>query len=153
MKTPLRRAHLYLAENRPAIIAASHFNSSGVYFEQDGPLVCELAKDGPLAGFLRTALSQFSFRDVNLRDHKKTDWPSYKASQCRSVREFEREYLLIGVSAVNEAELFYDACCQPHGEDDVKLHVTFNRSASADEIDRQLNKLFNACLRWDASGF
>lgn len=33
MPTPLRRAHLYLAVNKPAIVAAMHFNSAGIYYE------------------------------------------------------------------------------------------------------------------------
>ena len=63
-------------------------------------------------------------RDQNLREHKKTDWPSFLASHCRSVQEFESTYLCIAVQALNDAELFYDANVQPRGEPDMSLHVT-----------------------------
>jgi hypothetical protein len=150
MPIPLRRANVYMAENRPAIFAAMHFNSAGICYEQENPLVQQAADQGALSALLRTSLAQFSFLAANLRDRKSADWPSYKASRCRSIREFESQYTCIGVTAVNEAELFYDASCQPHGEHDIKLHVTLNRHAEDGEIDRLLNKLFHACRRWIA---
>ena len=149
MYVNLRCARIYLAENRPAIVAAMHFNSAGIYYEQDDPSVIESWRDGlALAGSLRSSLARFSLREENLRDMKKTDWPSYLASRCRSVREFESLYLCIQVMALNEAELFYDAHSQPRGENDITLHITINRHAPDVEIGRQLLKLFDACRRW-----
>jgi hypothetical protein len=127
MPTPLRLAHLYLAENKPAIIAAMHFNSAGIYYEQKNPLVDESRDWGVLVLSLRSALDRFSFREANLRAGKKTDWPSYRTSRCRSVRQFEELYLCITVRALNDAELFYDASCQPRGESEITLHVMLNR--------------------------
>lgn len=138
-----------MAENRPAIVAAMHFNSAGIYYEQDDPYVLESWRDGSaLAGSLRSSLERFSFREENLRDHKNTDWPSYRASRCRSVREFESLYLGIHVRAVNEAKVFYDAYCRPHDENDITLHITINRNATDIEIGRRLLILYDACRRW-----
>ena len=118
----LRCARIFLAENRQAIVAAMHFNSAGIYYEQDDPSVIESWRDGlALAGSLRSSLARLSLREENLRD--KTDWSSYRASRCRSVREFESLYLCIQVMALNEAELFYDAHSQPCGENDITLHI------------------------------
>jgi hypothetical protein len=36
---------------------------------------------------------------LNLRSSKKTDWPAYRASGARSVREFEEQYLRVSVVA------------------------------------------------------
>ena len=54
----------------------------------------------------------------------------------------------IHVHVLNAAELFYDAYSQPSGESDITLHVTINRYAPDEEINRQLLKLFDACCRW-----
>jgi hypothetical protein len=97
---------------------------------------------------LRLALERFSFQEANLRNSKKTDWPSYGASRCRSVRQFEELYLCISVRAVNDAELFYEASCQPRGESDITLHVTLNRYGQDSEICRLLRRLFKESVRW-----
>ncbi len=128
-----------------------HVNSAGIYYEQDEPSVLKTWREGAtLAALLRSSIERFSFREVNLRDSKKTDWPSYQASRCRSVREFENLYLLIQIRALNQAELFYDAYSQPAGEKDITLHVTINRYSPDEEINRQLVKRFDACRGWSA---
>jgi hypothetical protein len=151
MAVNLRCPQVYLAENRPGIVTAMHFNSAGIYYEQEEPCVLDSWRDGlALAASLRSSLERFSFRKANLRDAKKTDWPSYRASRCRSVREFESLYMRIHVRALNEAGLFYDAYAEPPGESDITLHVTLNRHARDEEISRQLLKVFDVCHRLSA---
>jgi hypothetical protein len=126
-----------------------HFNSAGIYYEQEESLVAGPWRDeNTIALALRDALGKFEFREISLRDEKKTDWPALRASKCRSVREFEKEYLKIRVCALNEAELFYDASAQPRTEADISLHVTLNPYGTDLEMGRLLIKLFDACLRW-----
>ena len=145
-----RRARVHLAEGKSGIVSAVHFNSAGIYYEQDERSVLADWRDGAvLPAALRASLHRFAFREANLRNQKKTDWPSYRASRCRSVREFEGLYLHIEVRAINEAELFYDAYSKPPGEDDITLHVTVNRYASDQEIRRQLLRLYDACRHWN----
>ena len=127
-----------------------HFNSTGIYYEQESPLLDESNDWSALSSSLRLSINRFSFRETNLRDRTKTDWRAFRASGCRSVRQFEDLYLQINVRAVNEAELFYDASCQPRGEKDIRLQVALNRYGEDDEIDRLLKKLFKASLRWAA---
>ena len=146
----LRRARIYLgATAREAIVAALHYNSAGVSFEQDGPAVIADWRQAPVLGVaMRFALERFSLQERNLRDLKKTDWPSYRASSSRSVREFEATHVCINVQALNEAELFYDAWAYPPGEEDIALHVTLNRHGPDEEFDRKILRLFNACVGW-----
>jgi len=146
----LRRACIYLGVNfKQAIVTALHHNSAGISFEQDGPAVIADWRRAPGLGVaLRLALERFSPRERNLRDLKKTEWPSYRASSLRSVREFEAAYICISVQALNEAELFYDAYAYPPGEEDIALHVTLNRYGPDDVIERKILKLFRACVDW-----
>jgi hypothetical protein len=145
----LRRTHIYFAENRPAIVAAMHYNAPGIYFEQDASAVLTDWRDHiVLATAVRASLERFSFRETNLRNQKETDWPSYIASGIPSVREFKRSYLCVAMCGLNEAELFYDASAQPHEENDPPLHVTINRHGSDDETERKLLKLFDSCSAW-----
>jgi hypothetical protein len=96
----------------------------------------------------------FTVRDRNLRDSKLTDSPAYRASGCRSVRQFKSLYLLIAIRRFNEPGRSYDASAQPRGEDDITLHATFNILHSTldpfanEEIGRKILKLFSACSKW-----
>lgn len=146
----LRCARIYLgATAKEAIVAALHHNSAGISFEQEGPAVIANWRQAPALGVaLRLALERFSPQERNLRDLKKTEWPSYRASGSRSVRLFETTYTCISVQAMNEAELFYDAFARPHGEEDITLHVTLNRHGPDEEIDRKILRLFSACVDW-----
>lgn len=147
--TMLRRTHIYFAENRPAIVAATHYNKAGIYYEQEAPSALTDWRDPiVLATAVRASLERFSFQEFNLRNLKEADWPSYLASRVSSVREFKRSYLCVSMCAVNEAELFYDASAQPHNENDITLHVTINRYGSDDETGRKLLKLFDTCSAW-----
>jgi hypothetical protein len=146
----LRGAHIYLAEaKKPAIVAALHYNTVGPTYEQEKPAVLAEWRDPvALVATLRAALERFSTRDRNLRTYKRTEWPSYLASSCRSVREFERVYSCIVVQALNEAELFYDAHVQPCEETDITLHVTLNRYGPDEQVGKKLLRLFDVCDDW-----
>lgn len=141
-------AHIFAADGKPSIIAALNFNSAGIYYEQDAPVV--VAKDNweGVVPHLREALARFAFREANLREGHLKDWPSYRASGERSVRRFQANYLCIQVRAVNDAELRYDASSKPIGEPDISLHVTLNPFGNDEEIGRLLAKLYSACLKW-----
>jgi hypothetical protein len=52
---------------------------------------------------------------------------------------------------LNEAELFYDASVQPHGELDISLHVTLSRYGRDGEIERQLVRLVDVASGWDVN--
>jgi hypothetical protein len=137
-----------VAEGKPAIVAPLHFNSAGILYEQENPLIALNATWQGVVPSLRDALQRFSFRDANLRDHLLTDWPSYKASGLRTVRQFQSDYHVVQIAAVNEAELFFHASSQPRDEKDVTLNVTLNPYSTDEEIARLLGRLFDACLRW-----
>lgn len=144
----LRSATVYLANDRPGIVSAIHFNSAGIYFEQDEPILVTSWRDlGSLGAAVRMALDRFSFLERNLREAKRHAWPSYRLSGFDSIREFERTYLPLNIRAVNQAELFYDAWGQPRGEEEISLHVIVNKEAD-DEIGRKIVRIFDSCVRW-----
>ena len=146
----IRQARVFLpGDDQPAIVSPLHYNAAGIHYEQAEPIVVASWRDAaPLAVALRLALRQFVFCDRNLRESKKTDWPAYRASGCRSVREFERQFLCLSVRAVNEAELFYDAEARPRGEKQITLHVLLNRYHQDNEFAQPLLRLFAACWQW-----
>jgi len=151
MQVPLRFCTIYLAEGRAAVVAPSHYNLAGILYEQEEVLLVEAWRnDGVLADPLRQALRRFSFRERNLRDAKVKDWPSFRASNCKSVREFESSYLRLEVRAWNAAEAGYDASAGPAGESEISLHITLLLSLADEELSRRIIRLFDACRQWTA---
>jgi hypothetical protein len=148
----LRQTQIYLTkEAKPAIVMPMHHNRDGICFEQEQTvIVADWRKPATLAAGLHSAIAQFSFLDFNIRNRKRTEWPAYVASGCRSVREFEDMYFCIRVCAVNEAELGYDAHAQPPFESDITMHVWLNRHGGDEEIGRKLLRLFDICMKWDS---
>lgn len=132
----MRSAHIYLRDDKtPAIVAAMHRNIAGIYYEQEDPIVVSAWREpDALPNALWAALKRYSVQDRNLRDAKRLEWPSYRASRCRSVREFESTYLCITVDPVNEAEIIFSAEAKPFEEDDITFRVIFQRSA--EDIER-----------------
>jgi hypothetical protein len=146
----VRAARIYVAEAaKPAIVAALHRTHHSVWTEQDSAeVVTDWREPEKFAAAVRRAIERFSVKDVDLRHKKLTDWPSFRASGCRSVRAFQSTYNSIWLKSLNEAELFYDASMEPWEESDIALHVTINRGSPDAEMGRKLLKLVDACAAW-----
>ena len=147
----LRQSHIYLpTEDRPTIIVPVYQAGGGFVYEQEEcDVLAEWRDPIKLAVALRASLKRFALKDCDLRTRGKvTDWPAFRASGCRTVRDFQGTYLCIVVRAVNEAELFYDAYAKPEHEDDITLHATLNPCGLDLEMGRKLLRIFDACEKW-----
>jgi hypothetical protein len=148
----LKEAHIYLADSsKPAIVTAMHHNTAGIGYEQDEAIiVADWHESLSLVTALHSALERFSFRDRNLRDFKLSEWPAYRASGCRSVREFKSKYLCICVRPANKAELLYIADVHPLNESEISLCVILNPYTDDMKIRKLLLKLYDVCSRWSS---
>ena len=83
------------------IVCPSTSIEKGFYNEQE-PLVL-IPWDAPAAALGESIWeSLLLFRKtpgLNVRSSKKSDWPAYRASGIKSMREFEREYVRVSVIA------------------------------------------------------
>jgi hypothetical protein len=117
-------AHLYFSEQQGKVIIAPCFaNDAGIYYEQETPIVLPFTCPPAELGFQAdAALVALDVKDKNLKDVKLTDWPAYKASKAKSVKQFQAEYVLINLHTFN-ANLFADA--RPRGSEriDVRAYV------------------------------
>jgi hypothetical protein len=90
-------------------LVAAMFNHGGLYVERPGGVVPVPAGDaGAIGAAVRQALKGTVFEpDFNYRDRKKTDWPAYQASGCKSVAAFERAYARFEVAGETEQNAHY----------------------------------------------
>jgi hypothetical protein len=94
------------------------------------------------------AVALFRRKDRNLYDYKLTDWPAFKTSRLRSVKQFEAAYLRIHITAVNEAALAYEATAFPPGESEISLRIAYSKGTSNREVGALLLRLIGSCLQW-----
>ncbi len=142
-------ANVFLSRDRGSAIVARTRNHGGLIVEvPDGPVRLELGDDpAELGDATLTALRSCEAGGaVNLRDAKKTDWPAFRASGCRSVAAFERTYVAYSVCGANASNIIYVATSQPFGPD-VSLTSSRSSGASADDAGAWLRELHDVFLR------
>jgi hypothetical protein len=146
---PLKSAALYLPlKPSTAIAAAYHVNDAGIYYEQEEAITIPNWRDPvELARSVRAALERYSRKDRNLRDSRRSEWPAFRISECRSVKEFESSYQRIKIMAVNQAELFYRASLEPQQTGGLELATLLNRHASDAEFGNPILRLFDVSVR------
>ena len=148
----LRQAFIYLPnEDRPAILVP--INHTGTFIvEQSSPtLLSEWRDPVALAKGVRYVLQQFTPKQVEIGAGGRgsaREGSTFRASGCRTLREFESTYLCITIVAQHESELFFDAYARPHYEGEIELRTTLNPSGLDVEIGRKLLRLFDACEKW-----
>ena len=91
-------------------------------------------------------MNLFSMKDLNLREHKQTDWPSFKHSKSKSVRAFEQEYLYISVNSCNESNLIIDVEGFPHKDSELSIKSSISFYADKEEIGKRIMKIYTSCL-------
>ncbi len=142
---PRRCVNLYVSRSRDRmIVAAMHQNFAGIYYEQSQPALINEWPDPETLGIAYLlAFKDFSVKDTNLRDKKRTDWPSYRASKLRSVREFERRFMRISCCGLNSSNAVVRASTLMPGNKDVELSVSFNPLLS-EVVGKRLFNLIDA---------
>ncbi len=138
-------ARVFIAKSdERTIVATIHQNELGVWYEDESPTVLEPASSAEQVGrAVREAMRKTSVRPKDLRSHKLTDWPCFKASRLRSVRQFEDRYIAIRVRGANEANIIAVVTGSP--EKDAPLDVTTTASMSDEPLGVAIIQVFEAC--------
>lgn len=124
----VRHATLFMdREGGSAIVVPLHHNGEGGFLVEDEmPEVLRPFPDAQALGrALGSALERSRVKpEVSHRDRKRTDWPAFKASGARSVKQFEADFIRILVSGVNEANLVYQIEGFPDAEAELRVLAT-----------------------------
>lgn len=148
---PIRCVFLYFSADR-VIVAAAYQSAAGICHEQPEPALIQ----GPpsaarLGDAFQTAFRKFSMKDTNLQGMRKSDWPAYRASGSRSLKEFERTFRPMtchGLNASNatvQASVAYPPCPE------LELSIAFNPLLPSEVVGERLLRLLQAAEAADAS--
>ena len=128
------------------IIAPLHVNKAGIIYEQENcRTILKSSSVGQLGIEVIESMNMFSLKDVNLRDTKLTDWPSFKHSKSKSVRAFEQEYIHISVDSCNEFNLIIDIEGFPYKGSELTIKSTISFFADKEEIGKKIMKVYKTC--------
>ncbi len=143
-----KHSSVYISDKyEQIIITPRQINKAGIIYEQEN---CKTISKSTNALELGTevmiSMNQFLFKDINLRNTKLTDWPSFKHSKSKSVRTFEQEYIHISINSCNETNLIVEIEGFPYKDSDLTIKSMISFYADKEEIGRRILKVYEACL-------
>lgn len=143
-----KHCSIYISDKHEEIIIAPFYiNKAGIKYEQK---ICRTIPKSisveELGLEVIECMNMFSFKDVNLKDKKLTDWPSFKHCKSKSVRAFKQEYIYISVDGCNEHNLLIDIVGFPYMDSDLTIKSTISFFADNGEIGKKILKVYEACL-------
>ena len=146
----IRRGKLYVGA-QCTIVAVMHQNLAGIYYEQSAPRVTQGQPEAESTGrAFREAFDRFSSKDANLAEFKRSDWPVFKASGLRAVKEFERLFRVVNCVGINASNSMVRASVAHPMHPGIEMSVSFNPLLVHEVIGTglmQLIKVANACFQ------
>lgn len=139
--SPYRVVSIYISPK--TAIVAPKYGSSALTWEQESPTVLPSGYDSlSLGSAVKKSLELFATRNPpNFRNHRIADWPAYRASNCRSGKAFQREFVHIQIrceadmNTAGEAEVLKN---EPTG---IKTSVPIGPKDSDAELGEKLIEL------------
>ncbi len=135
-----KRSSVYISDkHEQIIITPRHVNKAGIIYEQEKCITLSKSTSViELGTEVIESMNQFSLKDINLRDKKTTDWPSFKHSKSKSVRAFEEEYINISIDSSNEYNLIIKIEGSPYKDSELTIKSTISFYADKDEIGKRI---------------
>lgn len=137
---------LYVSAELNKILIAPHYvDESWVMYEQEEIEEIAYNDTNEILGLaIKRNLKLFAKKNLSNEKRKPKDWPSYKASKLKSIKEFEKRYQRIIVNGANEANiiLIFEADMKSKH----KINITRSISAFAENQElgllvKKLNKV------------
>jgi hypothetical protein len=126
------------------IVVTMHHNQDGVLCEDQTPIVLESPSDLVLGESAFAALKATSRIVLDLRNFKASDWPAYIASGERSIREFEKDFVAVHISAANEFNLIFEIEGFPENDAELRVTSVISNSATPAALGQRIRRVFAA---------
>ena len=132
----MRSCKVYFSEQHQAALVATMVNHAGLLAERpNGVLKAPFGDAGELGRLARAALEECEWQpEFNQPNRKRTEWPAFQQSGCRSIREFESAYDGILVCGANEVNLIWEVRSASLGRFDIGTVGTISAAAPDGEL-------------------
>ena len=146
-----RACKLYCQPDVDQAIVVAVYNHAGLIAEKSGgAIVVKFSNSVALHDSVRGALEACEYEaNFDYSDQRRSDWPAYRASGCKSIERFESEFIALLVKGVNEKNHFYDLNSPGFGE--CGLHLTVTVNASSGNYAEAVHYLVNSYLACKAA--
>jgi hypothetical protein len=137
---------IYLSKEYDKIILVPFFvDESWVHYEQETVEVLEFDINNEMLGdSIKRNLSKFAEKNDDSTKRNKKDWPAFKASNLKTVKEFEAKFSRISIAGLNEENLILSFDAETKSNDEIDLRTTISAYADNHEIGERLRKLHKA---------
>lgn len=143
-----RACTVYCRPDADQAVVAAVYNHGGPTVEiPGGAALVRFADADVLHAAIHAALAACEYQEnFNYSGRKKSDWPAYQASGCRTIRQFEAEFTPLHIRGVNEKNLSYEITTPAFGQFELRLSITVNAfTENYGEAVHSILKNFLAC--------
>jgi len=134
-------------EGNVALVAAT-WNHGGLFAEKpDGVERCPASEVGALGQMISRKLGECEFREYfDYSRRRKSDWPSYQESDCKTLREFESAYIRYDVRGANEVNITW-VVTSPELPNGIEMQASLSAGEDDQEIGRCVRQLHDFFLQ------
>jgi len=140
------RVAIYLSQEYDKILVAPFFvDESWLHYEQEEIEALRFdVNDEKLGESIKRNLKKFAEKNEDTTKRNKKDWPAFKASNLKTVKEFESKFSRISISGLNEANLILAFDAETKSKNEIDLRTTISAYADNDLLGDRLRKLHKA---------
>jgi hypothetical protein len=137
---------LYLSsELNKILVVPQYVDESWIRFEQEEIQTLDFDCSNELLGeSIRRNFDKFAQKNMENKKRTSKDWPAYRASKLKSMKDFENKYYRISINGANEANIImvFEADMKLKNE----INLTSSISAFAENerlgiLTKELNKI------------
>ena len=135
---------LFVSKSQNKIIVVPVYELSlGLYCEQETPIV--LPFDSPIeeiGQLAKASLIKCEKASKDLRAMKESDWPAYKASRAKSLKEFKSNYVGIWIQTIN-ANIRIEG--HPIGSEQIFVGAYIAPACESNKLGTLLMQIYECC--------
>lgn len=131
----MRQCNLYLLREGETAIVVSTYNHDGLFAEKpNGALLCKLAETEALGQLIMQKLAECEYKkEFSYSNAKRSDWPAYNISGCKTIKSFEQGFVRYGICGANDANTAW-RITSPALQDGIELHSVISATANDAEM-------------------
>lgn len=142
----------FLPSSKKLVLAPMYRNFESLDYEQEKTEVVPI--DGPisfeeLGRHAREALLRCERKDRNLRGYKASEWPAYRASGMKSIRQFEKTCYRVEITTL---PCFIEVKGVPPLSKDIHLGGYVSIAAEAADLGSLILRIVRCCQKLHSEG-
>ena len=140
---------VFMSQEYDKILLAPFFvDESWLHYEQEEIEALRFdVNDEELGESIKRNLKKFAEKNADTTKRNKKDWPAFKASNLKTVKEFETKFSRITISGLNEANLILAFDAETKSKNKIDLRTTISAYADNNELGDRLRKLHKAQIK------